>query len=87
MINGKTGWHKGTIGSPIGSKETKIAHYWVKAYEEGSKFGIDGGKISKLTIEVNGEVTANYDREWDIEPNEDDGITLLAYSILLNDYN
>ena len=87
MANRNNGWHEGTIGSPIGSKETKIAHFWVKAYEEGSEFGIDNGRISKLTIKVDGEVTANYDRGWDIEPNEDDGITLLAYSILYNEYN
>ena len=26
--------HEGTIGIPVsGTKESKIAHYWVKAYE------------------------------------------------------
>ena len=82
-----TGWHEGTIGSPIGSKNPKVARFWVKAYEIGSEYGIDGGKISKLRIEVDGVATCNYDRGWDVKPNEDDEITMLAYSILLHDYN
>ena len=66
-------WHEGTIGIPVtGTKETKIAHYWVKAYDEGSEYGIDGGKISKLTITIDGNKVVNYDRGWDIEPDEDD---------------
>ena len=28
--------------------------YWVKHYEEGSLFGIDGGRISKLMIKRGG---------------------------------
>ncbi len=45
-------------------------HYWVKQYEEGSRFGIDGGRVSKLTIrnERTGNTVANYDRDWDIKP-------------------
>ena len=27
-----------------------IFHYWMKQYEEGSQFGIDGGRISKLML-------------------------------------
>ncbi|WP_442786020.1 DUF7678 domain-containing protein [Hypnocyclicus thermotrophus] len=25
-----------------------IFHYWMKVYDESSKFGIDGGRVSKL---------------------------------------
>ena len=56
-------WHEGTIGIPKGDKYT-IAHYWVKAYEEGSEYGINNGRISKLTIKIAGKITANYDRGW-----------------------
>ncbi len=81
-------WHEGTIGIPVtGSKETKIAHYWVKAYDEGSEFGINGGKISKLQIRINGETVVSYDRGWDIEPDENDEAALIAYSICLDQYN
>ena len=44
--------------------------YWVKQFDEGSEFGIDGGKVSKLTIknENTGKEVVNYDRGWDIKP-------------------
>ncbi len=84
----KNGWHEGTIGIPVtGSKETKIAHYWVKAYEEGSEYGINGGRISKLEIRIDDKKVAHYDRGWDIEPDENDQAALIAYSICLQQYN
>lgn len=54
-------WHEGTIGIPLSAKgeETKIAHYWVKAYDEGSEFGINGGKISKLMIKIDGQTVVS----------------------------
>ena len=81
------GWHEGTIGIPQNDGSSKIAHYWVKAYDEGSAYGINEGKISKLQITIDGETVASYDRGWDIEPAEDDEATQIAYCILLNEYN
>lgn len=43
-----------------------------KQFDEGSEFGINGGRISKLTINLGKEKLANYDRGWDIEPTDDD---------------
>lgn len=80
-------WHEGTIGIPQEDGSSKIAHYWVKAYEEGSAYGINGGKISKLMITIGGNTVANYDRGWDIEPDENDEAAQLAYCILLHEYN
>ena len=80
-------WHEGTIGIPQKDGRSKIAHYWVKAYDEGSAYGINEGKISKLQITIDGETVASYDRGWDIEPAEDDEATQIAYCILLNEYN
>ena len=80
-------WHEGTIEIPMKGKKTKIAHYWVKAYDEGSEYGINGGRISKLTITIDGEKVVNYDRGWDIEPAEDDEAAQIALCIVLNDYN
>ena len=82
------GWREGTIGIPAKDGSTKIAHYWVKAFEEPSKdYGINGGKISKLSIKIDGAWVANYDRGWDIEPDENDEAAQLAYCILLQEYN
>ena len=43
-------------------------YYEVKVYAEGSVFGIDEGKISKLYLKKGDLVIANFDRGWDIEP-------------------
>lgn len=57
----------------------------MKVYEEGSQFGIDGGKVSKLMLKRNDKVVCNYDRGWDIEPADPD--TQLAVEILLHGNN
>ena len=77
-------WSEGTIGIPA-NEERVICHYWCKHFEEGSEFGIDGGRISKLTIKVDGKVTCNYDRGWDVEP--EDEVTKRAFEILMEEYN
>lgn len=52
-------WTKGTIDG---------YDFWIKYFEEGSEFGINNGRISKLSIRKNGKEYANYDRGWDIRP-------------------
>ena len=80
----KNGWHEGTIGAPIGSKDNRIAHYWVKTAEEDQEAGM--GRIIKMQIKIDGKTRVNYDRGWDIEPDEDDELVMLAYSILIHEY-
>lgn len=53
-----------------------------KQFDEGSEFGINGGRISKLTINVDNKKVANYDRGWDIEPVDED--TKAVLEILLD---
>ena len=48
-------WSKGEIEI----EGTKV-QYWVKHYEEGSEFGIDGGRISKLECRANGKTILHY---------------------------
>lgn len=62
-----------------------VFHYWMKQYDEGSQFGIDGGRISKLMLKRNGEIVCNYDRGWDVEPSDPD--TQLALELLLHSEN
>lgn len=80
-------WSEGVIGIPDAKDKEKYTkcHYWVKHFEEGSEFGINGGRISKLMIKVDGKTTCNYDLGWDIEPEGEP--TRLAYMILLENYN
>ena len=73
-------WKEGSIGihgTPY--------HYWIKVFEEGSEFGIEGGKISKLMLKRDGKVVCNYDRGWDIKPVDTD--TEYALAILLKSEN
>ena len=62
-----------------------IFRYWLKQYNESSQFGIDGGRISKLTLKRSGAIVCNYDRGWDVEPVDPD--TQLALEILLHSEN
>lgn len=79
-------WHEGTIGIPVEDNKYKAVHYWVKTYERKSKeYGINGGKISKLMLKLEGEVICNYDRGWDIEATCKEAE--MALCILLNNYN
>lgn len=73
-------WNEGNL-KVYGS----IFHYWVKHYEEGSQFGIDGGRISKLMLKRDGKIVCNYDRGWDVEAADPD--TQLAIDTLIKQYN
>lgn len=73
-------WKEGSI-----KVDDSIIHYWVKCYEKSSELGIDKGRISKLMLKRKGEIIANYDRGWDIEPMDDDAVIALA--ILLLEHN
>ena len=59
--------------------------YWIKQWDTGSKFGINGGRISKLMIKRGGEVVCNYDRGWDMEAIDTD--TQIALEIILHSEN
>lgn len=48
--------------------ENQVVNYSMKVFEEPSEYGINKGRISKLTLKNNNKVIANYDRGWDIMP-------------------
>ena len=73
-------WKEGSL-----KVHDSVFHYWMKQYDEGSQYGIDGGRISKLTLKRNGAVVANYDRGWDVEPADTDA--QLALALLLHGEN
>ena len=62
-----------------------IFHYWIKVYDTGSQYGIEGGRISKLMLKRDGKTVCSYDRGWDIRPAAPD--TQLAYEILVHTEN
>ena len=57
----------------------------VKSAHFTTEWGIDGGRISKLTLKRDGKEVCNYDRGWDIEPEDEN--TQLALEILLHGEN
>ncbi len=59
--------------------------YQVKCFDERSEFGIDGGRISKLWISLNGKTVCNYDRGWAVMPMTQE--TKELYVRLLEQYN
>ncbi len=75
---------KGTIGIPQDGKMT-VCSYSVKYFSEGSRFGIDGGRISKLCIKTDGKTACCYDRGWDGKP--EDYAAKAALAILIKEYN
>ncbi len=59
--------------------------FYVKHFEIGSEYGINEGKISKLEIRKDGRTVANYDRGWDMEPQ--DAATRKVYEKILEKFN
>lgn len=54
------------VGSVVGQDDGYIR---IKMYAEGSEYGIDNGRISKLFIrDSKGTILVNYDRGWDVKP-------------------
>lgn len=60
-------WSFGSAKSEAGN----LYRFQVKHYGEGSQFGINGGRVSKLWIaDRDGRCVVNYDRGWDVKPEE-----------------
>jgi hypothetical protein len=76
-------WHEGIIAIPATGAKYK---YWAKVYDEGSEYGIDEGRISKLTVrKLDGTKDLyNYDRGLDVDCANDEVRTVL--NILLTKY-
>ena len=77
-------WKEGRIGSPTSNT---IYRYWAKVFEEGSEYGINGGKISKLTIRKLDSThdLYNYDRGIDVDCANDE--VRAVYEIVLAKFN
>ena len=74
-------WIKGEVTTGNGTVYTFCA----KVFDEGSEYGINEGRISKLEIRLGKEWLVNYDRGWDVRPK--DAETKAVYKRLLNEYN
>lgn len=52
----------------------------------GSEWGIDGGRISKLEIKRGDEIICRYDRGWDIQPADENAQLAVESLIDANNY-
>lgn len=77
-------WKEGTIGVPNKDGKYAAVHYCAKVFDEGSIYGINEGRISKLMLKQNGEIVYNYDRGLDIPPQTVEA--KMAITILLKEY-
>jgi len=75
------GWLQGEVTTGNGTVYTFCA----KVFEEGSDYGINNGKISKLEIRRENKTVVNYDRGWDVRPK--DAETKAVYKRILKEYN
>ncbi len=74
-------WQKGTI------ELNGVAYlYEAKVFDNGSDFGINKGRISKLNIRVGAEWLLNYDRGWDIRPDESNADLMNVYHQILEKF-
>ena len=75
-----TNWREGTL-------RVHDSNYWyeMKQFDEGSEYGINHGRISKLTMKRYGTVVCCYDRGWVLQPTDPDA--QLALDILLHTEN
>ena len=73
-------WKEGAL-----KVRNSIFKFSVKHFDEGSQYGIENGRISKLMLKRNGDIVCNYDRGWDVHPVDDD--TETALEILKKEYN
>lgn len=79
-------WSNGVIGIKNKGGKYVTVKYWCKHFEEPSEdYGIDGGRISKLTLRQDEKEVYNYDRGLDIEPQTEEAEQALA--ILMHEYN
>lgn len=78
-------WKQGTIGIKDENGRMVSVTYWVKHFEEPSRFGIGEGRFSKLMLKQDGKVVYNYDRGEDIEPQTPEAEKALG--ILIHEFN
>lgn len=81
-------WSDGILEIAVKGSDKRVkAVYQVKHYEMGSRFGIRGGQVSKLWIEIDGKCAVSYDRGWDTRPDRKNPVVMDAYRAILKQYN
>jgi hypothetical protein len=83
LRNGNDLWVEGAVRDLAGGKVIRERCWFqAKVFNEGSEYGIDQGRVSKLLVrrkmpDGHNIDIINYDRDWDIRPEDDDANLLL----------
>lgn len=78
-------WKEGCVGIPKKDGSYEAFRYVVKVFDEPSRFGIDGGRISKLQVTQKGKVVIHFDRGWDVKPTTE--TEQIVLELLRKEYN
>lgn len=73
-------WKEGSV-----KVESGIYHYQAKVYDTPSQYGINRGRVSKLSVRLDGREVIGYDRGWYKQPTTQAEKAVLR--IILNSYN
>ena len=76
-------WSKGIIACPATGEKYE---YYVKHYDSGSQYGIDGGKVSKMCIRKLGGSTDLYSYDRGLDADELDAEGRKVYEHILEMY-
>ena len=78
--------HEGVIGIPGQNGRYTTVKYELSANKRRGKNGINNGRITELTLSIDGEITVRYNHGWTREA--DAGLpTQMALCILLENHN
>lgn len=80
-MNSDNLWQQGCITIPVGDTELVKVDYKLKVHDKPVRFGIEGGRISKLDLRINDKVVCCYDLGWIV--NATDQHALVALSVLM----
>ena len=72
-------WKQGQI-----SVDILEFRYWIKTTDTISKWGLNGGKITKLLLKCGDAIVANYDGEWILLPNDSAAVQIIQKLITEN---
>ena len=63
-----------------------VYYYEIKCFHDASQYGINGGRISKMSIRKGYDFLVSYDRGWNFKRDDDENINSV-YMGLIEKYN
>ncbi len=61
-------WREGMIHIKSQDGTYKEIKFQIKVHDEACEFGIEGGRITRLWLEMDGKMIALFDHGWELAP-------------------